>query len=49
MAELEKVKRDQSFYKAFANLKKLTKKTLERAYNLINVIDTARPSEEKVL
>jgi len=40
MAELEKVKRDQSFYKAFASLEKSTKTTLERAYNLINVIES---------
>lgn len=39
MAELEKIKRDQSFYKSFANLENLTKKTLEKTYNLINAID----------
>jgi len=39
MAELERVKRDQSFYKAFASLEGSTKKTLEMAYTAINSIE----------
>jgi hypothetical protein len=39
MAELEKVKRDKSFYKAFESLESTTKTTLEMAYKALNAID----------
>ena len=48
MAELEKVKRDQMMYRAFADLEGSTKKTLEMAYNTISAIDGVRTSEEEV-
>jgi hypothetical protein len=40
LAELERVKRDQLFYRAFANLDHSTKKTLEMAYNTVSAIDS---------
>jgi len=39
MAELERVKRDQIMYKAFANLEASTKKTLEGAMKCISDIE----------
>jgi hypothetical protein len=39
MAELERVKRDKSFFKAFASLQASTKTTLEMAYNTITAIE----------
>jgi hypothetical protein len=39
MAELESVKTEQKFYKAFASLEGSTKKTLEMAYTAINSIE----------
>lgn len=46
MAELEGVKRDQAFYKAFSDLESSTKRTLEMAYNTINAIEREK-SEDK--
>jgi len=45
MAELERVKRDQSMYKAFAGLGSSTKKTLEMAYKAISTIDNVSEGE----
>jgi len=42
MAELERVKRDQKMYKAFANLEASTKKTLEMAFSSISIIDNSK-------
>jgi len=42
MAELERVKRDQKMYKAFANLEVSTKKTLEMAFNTIGAVDNSK-------
>jgi hypothetical protein len=47
MAELERVKRDQLIYRAFANLDHSTKKTLEMAYNTVSTIEGTRTSEEE--
>jgi hypothetical protein len=41
LAELERVKRDQKMYKAFASLERSTMKTLARAYTNISEIDGA--------
>ena len=46
MAELERVKRDQSMYKAFAVLGSSTKKTLEMAYKAISAIDNVSEGEK---
>jgi hypothetical protein len=48
MAELERVKRDQKMYTAFASLDVSTKKTLQMAYDTISAIDGAVTSEEEV-
>jgi hypothetical protein len=48
MAELERVKRDQKMYTAFASLEVSTKMTLQMAYNTISAIDGAVTSEEEV-
>jgi hypothetical protein len=48
MAELERVKRDQKMYRAFAELESSAKKTLKMAYNTISAIDGAGTSEKEV-
>jgi hypothetical protein len=47
MAELERVKRDQEMYKAFAGLEGSTMKTLEMAYNTISAIDDLPTSQKE--
>ena len=46
MAELEKVKRDQKIFKAFASLEDSTKKTFELACKTISEIDVAGTGDE---
>lgn len=46
MAELEKVKRDKSFYKAFASLENSTQRTLEMAIKTINAIEGERGGDK---
>lgn len=46
MAELERVKRDQLLYRAFANLDHSTKKTLEMAYNTVSAIEGTSEEEK---
>lgn len=47
MAELEKVKNDQGYHKAFASLENSTRKTLEMAYKAISAIDDEGTGHEE--
>jgi len=49
MAELERVKRDQMMYKAFASLENSTKKTLEMAFKSISAIEGNQKNHEELL